>query len=469
MALNWVFLATLKGSKGDKGDVGTWYQRSLTTSDNLDTIANGAYGVTSGSVATALGLPNRLGSFESLPFGPGKTQRFVANSTTSLPLEVWERSSHGDGSWPVPQFVRTYPPVVPTRRAVVALNHPRGSDTDNRPLVHVRIPVKFAADVPDIRPIFRNYDYNSNTPYPGVLKFAGIAFGKHQINEDGGMTGLFPDGEPPQILSYGFDSPADASTFSPGWATVNAKAGEEYLLSYAFEAASTGQVNAYQLGVCFTSLILSAWVRDGATTATRQSYSPLSVGLEVRVDAKTPVYMYVGDSLTAGLNAAAPCRDSWAQKHAAAHGAIAQVLAQPGGSLADYADPMSPKLRMWAHLDKPDRVYEALGFNDVGNGATLGTAMDRFTLAMKNIQLYYGNELYYCTLLPHGSSTGFDNVRLPFNDWKMSLPSNGQMCFDHYAAIVNPATGLTDPRWAASPGDSHLKAGGYARMAAVTS
>ncbi|HJX77265.1 hypothetical protein [Glutamicibacter sp.] len=358
--------------------------------------------------------------------------------------------------------------MIETRRAPVALNHPRGTDTDSRPLVQVRIPVKFAVDVPRIRALFRNYDYNTDTPYLGVLNFSGIAIGKHQMNADGSMTGRFPEGETPQVLRNAFASPGDASSFGSGWQNVNLKAGEEYLLSYAYESAEEGQVNAYQLGVCFTNQILSSWVRPGSVTSVRQNYSPLSVMLEVEVPKSTRVNMYIGDSHLAALNATYPCRDSWAQKHAQAQRAIASVLAQPGGSMADYSDVMTPKLRMWSHLDKPDRVYLANGYNDLGNGATLATMKERFNTFAQNVMNYYGNELYLATILPKATEPSLNEVRWPFNDWLMSLPMNSEVCSDQYSAIASPSTGLTDTRWQAAPGNAHLNSGGNSKQAIVT-
>lgn len=464
MALDWDKIGNLKGPTGA---VGTWYQRALTTSDTKETLPMGAYAVLAGATAVAFGLPNRIGVLEVLPFGAGRVHRFTTNSqSATFPLERWERASHGDGTWPISGFVRTYPDKK-TRTAAVPLNFPRGIDTDSRQLVQVRIPVKFGADVKALKAVFRNYDYNSQTPYPGVLNLAGVAFGKHQINADGSMTGLFA--ETPITLGTGLVSPTDASSFSTGArVVVDAKAGEEYLLSYAYEAAAPGQVNVYQLGVCFTNLIKSSWNTVGVTTAARQNYSPLSVYLDVEVDSKVPVYAYWGDSLTAGLNASAPGRDSWAFRHAFRNGAIAQVYAQPGGTLNDWQDPLKPAVRMWDHLDKPDRLYAAMGYNDVEAARPFTGMQDLFKVAAENVMAKTSRNLFLSTLLPSGASTANNTVRAAFNNWILTtLPENAQMAADFHAAIVDAATNLTDARWSASAGDTHLTTAGYARMAAI--
>lgn len=350
----------------------------------------------------------------------------------------------------------------PTRRAGVPLTFSRGTGTDTRAIVTVRIPVKFGAPVKRIRVAFRNYDYRSGTPYPGAMTINGVAFGEHQMNADGSMTGLFPTA--PTIVSGPLAGPADAATFSTGWVTVNAEAGKEYLLAYTVNDG--GLTKSYQLGYCFTSGISGGWQSVGPTTAVPQLFAPLAVNLEVELDASTPVYAYLGDSMTAGQGASKPGYDSWANQHARSHGAIAQIYAEPGSSLPQWEDPMDPAWRRFQHLAKPDRLYSLLGYNDLGNTVTLATMQARLNTTLTTALGFTQPNLYLATILPRPEVGPSHEAQLAFNDWLSStLPNGAKACLDFYRAVVDPATETTDPMWRTSPGDGHLSTAGYARLA----
>lgn len=353
----------------------------------------------------------------------------------------------------------------PTRRAAVPLTFSRGTGTDTRPIVTARIPVKFGAAVKRIRASFRNYDYRSGTPYTGATRLQGVAFGEHQMNADGSMTGLFPTS--PTIVSGPMGAPADASTFSTPWVDVNAEAGKEYLLSYT--VFDEGVDKVYNLGYCFTSAIASGWSIVGPTTAAGQSFAPLSVNLEVEMDAETPVYAYLGDSMTGGQGAAKPGYDSWANQHARTHGAIAQIYAEPGSSLQQWSDPTDPAWRRFDHLSKPDRLYSLLGYNDLGNTVTLATMQARLGATLTTALGFVEPNLYLATILPRPEIGPSHAVQKQFNDWMSStLPNGAKACLDFYRAVVDPATETTDLMWRTAPNDGHLSTAGYARLAETT-
>lgn len=92
MALTWVKLGNLKGPKGN---VGTWYQSNVGPSDTMDTLTNGSYSVSSGSVAVGLGLPEVLGSLEILTWGTNAgTATYL---TRSIAPELWTNSKLSSG------------------------------------------------------------------------------------------------------------------------------------------------------------------------------------------------------------------------------------------------------------------------------------------------------------------------------------------------------------------------------------
>lgn len=467
MALTWVKLGNLKGPKGN---VGTWYKRTLTESDNLDTIEFGAYQIQSGIVATALGLPPRQGTLESLPMGDGATQRFTTSDggTPELRLETWERASHGT-SWPSPAFQRTFPTVVDTRMTAFTLNHPRGMDSETGRNRQYRLPFKLGAKARLRRVCFRNYDYNSDTAGVGQIDLRGGGLGEHQMNPDGSMTGLFPEGSTVTRIASQQLSPADSGVFYGDNVNIELEPHKEYLLSYAF-GATEDQTVIRQLGRCFSNTQLGSWNTTGTVTATPQTYGGLHVWMELEVEGDVPVWLYVGDSQLAGLATTNPAYDSWARKHAYTHGAIPQILAQPGGSLADYQDTQRRMLRMWDHLDKPDRVYIAgLGSNDISNGTPFTGMQYRFATAALNIMEHFGKNLYLTTTLPRTEIHPSDAVRRAYNDWLLTmLPGNAIMGADHFAEVVDATSGLMAERWRGPGNDVHMTSAGNARVAAIT-
>lgn len=356
----------------------------------------------------------------------------------------------------------------PTRTAALSLNHPRGMDSETGRNRQYRVPFKLGAKARLKRVAFRNYDYNSDTPGVGQVDIRGGGVGEHRMGADGSMTGLFVEGTTVHRIASPQLAPEDHRVFYGNDVDIELEPHKEYLLSYAYAADESMTVRR-QLGQCFGSTILGAWNDTGVTTATPQTYMGLHVWLELETAASTPVWTYVGDSQLAGLATSRPAYDSWAQVHAYNSGAIPQILAHPGGSLQDFLDANKRALRKWDHLDRSDRVYIAgLGSNDISNGRPFTGLQGYFATVAQNVREKFSKNLYLTTTLPRVAASGSDAVRLAYNAWLLTLPASAVEASDHWSAVADPSTGLTDARWRGPGNDVHLNTAGNARLAQAT-
>ena len=443
---------------------------AISSSTNINTLVSGVYEVnTSLQNLAAYGLPPRLGNLYNSQHGSGGfTQIFVSAATDTYGPELWIRASHGNAALLKPNFERVYPYVEKTKTCAFTLNFERGTDYESGRNRQYRIPFKLGANAKLRRVAFVNYDYNSDTAGSGVVTLNGVGVGKHNIAEDGSMSGRFIPTEPVEEIYRGTSlvvSNVNQETFTDD-VEIPLEANVDYLLSYSYTADDTATVRR-MLGRNFMNTQVGSWASTSQTvTATPQTYMGLHVWMELEVSSDTPVWAYVGDSQLAGLSTDNPGYDSWGNKHAFNNGAIPQMLAQPGGSLADYQDVNTRKLRKWRNLDRPDRLYLALGTNDIGNGRPLTGVKEFYEVAAKNIMGVTSKNLYSVAVLPRGVvHPDTDAVRLGFNEYlRDELPMNAVNFLDHWSALVNPTTGLTDSRWLGDD-TTHINTQGNARLA----
>ena len=437
---------------------------SLYGGASLDSLETGVYWVSTGAAAESLGLPivSQGPVYINNPGGSSTVSSAIFTSRSSRTFTNTKLSSGEWAGWT--ELARS----AGTRTAALSLNHPRGMDSETGRNRQYRIPFKLGAKATLKRVAFRNYDYNSDTPGVGQVDLRGGGVGDHRMNPDGSMTGLFVEGSTVQRIASQQLAPADHGVFYGDDVNIELEPHKEYLLSYAYAADESMTVRR-QLGRCFGSTQLGAWNNTGTTTATPQTFMGLHVWMELEVDKSTPVWTYVGDSQLAGLATTHPAYDSWAQTHAYNNGAIPQVLAHPGGSLQDFLDINKRALRKWDHLDKADRVYIAgLGSNDITNGRPLTGLQGYFATVAQNVREKFSPNLYLTTTLPRVAPSSADTVRAAYNEWLLTLPASAVAASDHFAAVLDPATGLTDTRWRGPGNDVHLNTAGNARLALST-
>lgn len=450
-------------------EAGKYYRRAITTSDTLDSLEHGAYWVPDAPEARAMGLPEEVQGSVRVISGPGSSNlRDAIYISRNSPPAMYFTTRFANG-WTPWQRVAIHQPGQ-TRTTAFSLNHPRGMDSEAGQNRQYRVPFKLGARARLKRVAFRNYDYNSDTPGVGQVELRNVGLGLHNMNADGTMSGRFiEDSTVHALLTGTVTAPADHGTFYSNDVDLEIEPHTEYLLSYAYAADDTMTVRR-QLGQCFMNTILGSWNNTSQTvTATPQNYMGLHVWLELEVDASTPVWAYIGDSQLSGLSTSRPAYDSWARVHAYSSGAIPQILAHPGGSLAGFLDPSKRALRMWDHLDKPDRIYIAgLGSNDISNGRPLTGMQEYFGTVAQNVREKFSPNLYLTTTLPRTGPNATDAVRAAYNAWLLTLPGNAIAASDHFTAVLDPRTGFMDERWQGPGGDVHLNTAGNARLAQAT-
>lgn len=450
-----------------------WHQDTPDPSWGIADFPNGAWKMQSTSHQEALGLPRAYGVLMMYTSSPDRQS--VQNAKTAMYLtlshasstQLLIRSTNNTGVWE-PEWrdiSEGYKP--PTKRAAVPLTFPRGSSySDDRPTLTIRIPFKFGAAVKRARLRLRNYDYRSDHGFPGAYRIVGAGIGKHQINDDGSMTGLVPEGESVTQLmsSTSMTGPDEAAG---DWVEVDLEANTDYLLSYSF-TADDGMVYTRQTGQCFTNRLSSGWNRVGSVTATPSNMSVLAAILDVEVLEDTPIYGYLGDSQTAAISASRPGYDSWAMVHSRLAGAIPTIHGHAGGGLNEWQDTSKPAYGISGGMARFDRFHISMGSNDISGGRPFSGVQEYLTTVMQNWRNQTDTFVLH-NYLPRTGDNPTDTVRNALNDWVLNnLPGNALYAVDVYGATVDPATGLMDERWRGSINDVHMNSAGNARVATVT-
>lgn len=450
-------------------DAAKWYRGNVPVSYTLEDLTEGSWGVASGTVAGNLGIPEAItGSVvvSRINSGSGKTAMFISSThTTALPLVFFNSTANSGGWGEWVNLSAGFEP--PTKQAAVPLTFPRGSSyTDDRSTLTMRIPFKLGAAVKRARLRLRNYDYRSDHGFPGSYRIVGAGIGKHQINDDGSMTGLVPEGESiTQLMSStSMTGPDEAAG---DWVEVDLEPNTDYLLSYSI-TADEGMIYTRQTTQCWTNRISSGWNRVGSVTATPANMGALSAILDVEVAQNTPIFGYLGDSQTAAISAERPGYDSWAMVHSRLAGAIPTIHGHAGAGLSEWQDSTKPAYGISDGMAKFDRMYISMGSNDIGNGRPYTGVQEYLTTTMQNWRKQTGTFILH-NYLPRTTPQESDTVRNALNEWiRSSLPGGALHTVDIWEATVDPATGLMDERWRGTNNDVHMTSAGNARVALAT-
>lgn len=449
-----------------------WAHDTPDPSWNIEDFPKGIWKIENSAQRTRLRLPNSFGVMAMHVYSPDRQSvqnakaAYWLSLSHSSPTQMLIRSTSNTGVWE-PEWQPPFRYEPPTKQAAVPLTFPRGSSySDDRPTVTMRIPFKLGAAVKRARIRLRNYDYRSDHGFPGSYRIVGAGIGKHQINPDGSMTGLVPEGETiTQLMgSTQMSGPAEAKG---DWVTVDLEPNTDYLLSYSI-TSDAGMVYARQTAQCFTNRLSSGWNRTGSVTATPSGMGPLSAILDVEVLKEVPIYGYLGDSQTAAISAARPGYDSWAMVHSRLEGAIPTIHAHAGAGLQEWQSASKPAYGVSDGMAKFDRMHISMGSNDISGGRPLTGVQEYLTNVMANWRKQTDTFVLH-NYLPRTGSNSTDAVRDGLNDWlRANLPGGALYTVDVFGSTVDPETGLMDERWRASVSDVHMSSAGNARIALAT-
>jgi lysophospholipase L1-like esterase len=419
---------------------------------------DGLYWVTSGTVATTLGLPDvTYGTLERLTYGaanivrltwrPNATGRIYESTYESGIWSPW-RKLGGKGTKNVAMALTTSGPIATTTQTAV----------------HARVPFKIAVDGYRYRFYFRNYNYRMWTSYPGSLSFLGAVVGSAETVQ-GELTGQFTAA--PTSIQGATTTNVNAGVLTTSWINSSVKKNDPYLLGFAYTSPA-GQENFASVGGGWISSNTGSLASQIDSGLVKTKQVPLDIWMEIEVDADTRVIAYVGDSLTAGVSADLPVYDSWANRHALKQGAIPMMYGFSGDSFGSYTNSTQPKLTKWAAQARPDAVVLALGSNNIYQANTIAAMRSSFAVMYDLVIPVTSKNVYLTTILPrYADASAYEQTRKDWNEiLKTELLGNAVMCFEPDLKFVDSSGNNLDVKWGASPTDFHLSRQGYARFAA---
>ncbi|MGP5391286.1 SGNH/GDSL hydrolase family protein [Glutamicibacter arilaitensis] len=459
-----------QGVQGPPGDIDfkeTW--PSNTIANWYGTANAGIYQVNSQA---------EVDSITDRPVGakPGNVQVFPGGAAASLVQwreygelgRVWERSI-GTGL-----FASQWEKRRGNKRIGEALTLPGASTlVDTRTDVGHALPYTPPVAVQRWRLHIRNFNDRASKAYAGSLTLKGMGIGEMAATSDGSLTNQWQSTKGrPVILNDGQTTSSSAAEFVSPWVEdYPLDPTKNYVIFYGYTGAAQDNHAAHAGG---WSLPSSASVFNATMTGTQVSEAPLDIWLELEVPEDTPAYAYFGDSLTAGQSSTYPVFDSWAKKHARAHGAIPVMYAQSGGQMSEFMDGGKFIYQKYINtrdlISKPDRLYWSMGSNDLwATGADLATMITRFHAVYKLLTAVTSKNVVFTTILPrHNASDPAEAERKQWNDWlRDNGPSYGLLTLETAAAVEDATGNVLDIRWTASPTDIHLNTAGYARFASV--
>ena len=444
MALTWVRIGNLKGPKGD---VGTWYQRALTTADNLDTIANGSYTVWTGDVATALGLPEvSQGEVRSVRWGAAGGIQWY--KTRSWPVKEYHRAQLS-GGWDV--WTRSDigaletlegDPLAPAggsgfKTVPLALTFGNGGSTTGVLAGSMRQVLSYTAPILRWRWAMRDGNPRYGTSYANAINLTGMWLNGVRVMNASVATGI--------------------ETFYSPWVQGSPNGTME--IGYTSAQAPRTIIG----GGGFSSSAASAGTGAGYSNTTTQ---PFEQWLEVETLASTPVLGWLDSSTGAGVGATNPTNDNPLSMYCRQIKALPIHYSHSGDTMAASLDPKAYKWNRWEGLAKADGLFFGLGSNDWAAGTSLAElqSLSGEVLAIAVARLT--PNIYARTIAPRSAATtGTTATRRSYNTWLRALPMSIRDLFE-FGAKVSTDDATISPSMDSGDG-VHLNTTGY--TAAVTS
>lgn len=338
----------------------------------------------------------------------------------------------------------------------------------------VRIPFQLPVSSVRWRVVIRNINYRTNTVYRGKVTLHSVSVGEGVRSMNGRPSAIFVSPDEADSVQYTPARDVVVDDLGDGWASEwqggKLSAGVDYLLSYGY--TTEGQEVQRNIGSGWQALGTperATRVQDGHVKYTRRQ--PFDVRIEYATSA--PTDLVVGDSIATGSNAMFPIHEAplaianrTLNRATRNHAFGGAGLSEWGGP--HWADPDSFKWRDVTDYGFADRVFLALGNNDVHAGASLETLQNRFSSLTQLVRDRISQSLVVCTVTPRAAwvGTAKEDVRNAFNDWLRTFP-------DGVGAIAETAYLVEDnsrsaPRRDYNVGDGiHFNSNGSAAMASA--
>lgn len=385
----------------------------LSSSSDIDNLANGVRAVWSGTVAEALGLPNNtLGSLITTRYGTGAgMQMWVPRLFSGSQIWVRNELSQGWSSWSQigagggdnAPMLRTAPSAgFKTAPLALTLGYGGAQTTGTGTTVVIQhMPVASRRVQLHLR--------NANPRYamadsPAVTVSA-TGIGLHSGGGASAAWTNFP-------ATSGVTSVTDGvQEYTSGWIDVpEGWRGKDIAVRYTWNGASV-QRN----------------IGTGWTNGVRDNTPPLFAWLEVEVPSGTPVVAAFGDSLSSGVSSSRPVVDSWIDQYARANDMFPAHWSHSGDKASGWTASTTLKWGLYGWgIAAPDAMIYLMGSNDLGETTiTLAEMQARITSNVSLIRAFLTPNVYAGTLLPRTlepTSSTFEIVRRQVNTW---LPKSG--------------------------------------------
>lgn len=461
MALTWVKLGNLKGPKGN---VGTWWQRNLTSSDNLDTMTVadiGAYSVLAGATAKALGLPKETpSSVEILPVGTSLVQKQYAIAPVS---ENWQREKYANGLvWG--EWRRTdhhmettdFDGLLPASTGSLAqtaisitTGHGGGQTTGQG---FARGLQRMPPGATRARIGIRNWNPRYNMADSPSASLSNISLGRHNGGTSQSLSWI-------PVQSSGSTG---ANGFVSRWVNLpDGMAGTDVLVAFGWESSGDVQQN---IGYGFTGGSASNAITGTGSAA---NTLPFFIYLEVEIPATTGRIANFADSIGSGVSASKVMYDSWLDQYCRPRGYVPQHWSHSGDQGDSWSDPSGKKWSLYGkEIVLADAVIYAMGSNMIFRPTTptLQECIDVTVDNIKNIRKHISPNVYGATITPRNAETGAsETLRRQYNAWMKTSPLFRDV-FDMSAAVSSDDETIR-PEFNAD--GIHFNTAGYAAMAAA--
>lgn len=307
----------------------------------------------------------------------------------------------------------------------------------------VRIPFEHGVSLPRWRVHFRNINPRDGRPGQALVRMSQIAIGESA--GDGAWA------TEPTVIATGLRGTPQRTQ----WQHTPLIAGREYLLAYSWES-----------DVPPRRVVGGGWIVSDVTAGdailSRTQILPLDAWIEAEVPAATTVFAAFGDSLSTGVTATAPVRDSWPSIYGRRIGALPIHYTASGDTMKGWENPDHYKWSRWEHLTRPDFAIHAMGYNDIGNNAPLWELQRRHLATVQILNQRLTDRVRLAAITPSASASPEQlHTRRAYNLWLETRDPN--------LIRFNSAVSADDLRLdtAFDVDGAQMNTEGYRRMASI--
>ena len=425
-------------------DADKWAKGAVTSGiTSIDQLTDGMWAVTSGTVATALGLPGTYGNLQIMTIANSRTAWWInTNGKFYIAIKsggAWGAFTEIGATQEITppaastnEWYKTVPMAVTTGSAISYRSPTSGL---YRVLTQVTAPVsRFRVHV-DMRHSHWETEISGAT-----LK--GISIGHRDGTQ--GMKNLT------NILT------SDATVAANGeWVSewVRHDLTQETFIEYWYEAPNE-----------VIRMAAPAWEQQEDGSWVQKNTAPFFIWMELETYADTPVVAMLGDSTGVGSGSITAVWDSPLHITARKQKFIPVLYADTGHGLGTTSSMASRKIAKWAGFAEPDSVILEAGSNDIhGAGRTLEYVTTRLDTAI-NLAKQLAPVVYAATIKPRRNpDPAQESVRIDYNNYlRDEYEALGLHAVVDYSQAVAP-TGVISDEYSAD--DAHLNSAGQNAMA----